>query len=158
MDRDELLAALRDHRLDAVLGIAESEWLDFKASHYDLGNRWHTSELAKDVSALANVSGGLIVVGVRTERPPDSDREQGAELRLLPRNIVSEQRYRDTIKSHVYPSVLGLEVYSRRPDPVLDGGDVRGLEWRQCCGVPVRVHPDRVDTDADGYGWLTRCG
>lgn len=72
---DDVEQLLREHRVDDLLGERERSWLDFKQSPYVLDGERGKSELAKDVTAVANSGGGCIVIGVRTRKDPaDVDR------------------------------------------------------------------------------------
>ena len=66
----EIKTILSDGREEQLLGVAESESLDFKAQPYALhdpnseAQRHHAWELAKDVAAMASCpQGGCIVIG-----------------------------------------------------------------------------------------------
>ena len=67
-NQHELLLALERRDYDSILGTAESEQIDFKEAPYQLDSPRQRWELAKDVAALANARGGLIVLGFRTSR------------------------------------------------------------------------------------------
>jgi predicted HTH transcriptional regulator len=66
--RSDLFQALARGDADRILGTAESSWLDFKQQPYILMQPDQPLELAKDVSALANSGGGVLVIGIATER------------------------------------------------------------------------------------------
>lgn len=61
----ELLAA---GDREQCVGLIEDERVECKAAPYRLDEERERLELAKDVSALANAQGGLIIVGLRTGR------------------------------------------------------------------------------------------
>ena len=66
---EEVLALLEAGRDDDLVGLEESPWFDAKRGAYTLGQcQTHKWELAKDVSAMANATGGLILVGAKTNR------------------------------------------------------------------------------------------
>jgi hypothetical protein len=65
-----VLGALEEKRFDSLIGLPECEWLEAKLSPYILDSLQQKCELAKDVTALANAAGGLIVIGFDTERHP----------------------------------------------------------------------------------------
>ena len=61
----ELVLALSRHDAKAVLGTPESSWVDFKDPRaYTLDTDLRKWELAKDVAAMANADGGLLVIGI----------------------------------------------------------------------------------------------
>jgi hypothetical protein len=62
-----LINALARREFDSILGTNESNWVDFKSAPYGLDNDRSRWELAKDVSAFANVGASAIVIGFETE-------------------------------------------------------------------------------------------
>ncbi len=60
----EVLEKLAAKQFDALIGVSEAAWLDAKESPYILDTLKQKLELAKDVSALANSAGGVIVLGL----------------------------------------------------------------------------------------------
>lgn len=67
-DADEVREALRVGRPERLIGTRECAWLDAKGQLYQLDQPRPAAELAKDVAALANMSGGVIVIGLRTRK------------------------------------------------------------------------------------------
>ncbi len=51
-----------------LIGQPEAVWLEFKTSPYQLSDERQKFELAKDVSAMANADGGVILMGVETQK------------------------------------------------------------------------------------------
>lgn len=66
----DVLEKLLVGQFDALIGLPESEWLEAKPSPYVLDTTKQKLELAKDVSALANAVGGVLVLGFDTVRDP----------------------------------------------------------------------------------------
>ncbi len=92
-------------------GVAEDGRIDFKSEPYKLDAEHGKYELAKDVAAFASGhERAVIVLGVQTEKPPDSPFEIAKRARGMPRQLINEKQYRDVIRSHVYPTVQGLKV------------------------------------------------
>jgi hypothetical protein len=60
-------------------------------------------ELAKDVTALANASGGIIVIGFDTTRDPLTDGERISKVCAFPLNLIDSDRYRKILRSMIYP-------------------------------------------------------
>ena len=108
------MAGARFRRLEQVLGgrIDEVGWpaleelvsaavpeapdLDFKQAHYGTSDN-DKRELAKDVAALANTSGGVILIGIEEREGVAS------ELRPLPFADEDERRYRQIVGNLVAP-------------------------------------------------------
>jgi len=66
-----------------LIGVFESQTLEFKLAPYQLGEDPGRAEFAKDICAMANGGGGLIVVGIETERDPDAGRDKSVRVRPL---------------------------------------------------------------------------
>jgi hypothetical protein len=112
---DEILAALEAEKPGALIGTPESAQIDFKAMPYLLETPKGKWELAKDVAGLANLGGGVLVIGVRTEKTEGNFREIAAELRPVGVAMLDRVRYHDVIRDLVRPAV-GFEV-AYFPDP-----------------------------------------
>lgn len=67
----EVLEKLAAKDFEGLIGLWESVWLEAKESPYILDAPKQKLELAKDVSALANSIGGIIVLGFDTARDSD---------------------------------------------------------------------------------------
>jgi hypothetical protein len=61
MTRDEALAILAGGDFERFIGVAESLEVEFKGEPYRAEQDSQKFELAKDVTALANAAGGVIV-------------------------------------------------------------------------------------------------
>lgn len=91
-----------------LLGQAEAEWIEAKSGGYQLDEPLAQHELAKDTSAFANGTGGLILIGFRTRRISGVDtiyRETP-----VPRGMIDVGRYRRTLDRLVYPAIEGLTI------------------------------------------------
>lgn len=92
----------------ALIGTYESVWLEAKAAPYRLAREADSYELAKDVAALANAAGGIIVIGAKTKSRPDGDEiSQINECRL---SDVSPRAYKALIRRRVFPKIEGFDV------------------------------------------------
>lgn len=87
----------------ALVGMAECVWMDAKESPYVLDTPKQKLELAKDVTALANAGGGLIVLGFDTERHPTTAAERISKVCLFPMALVNADRYGKILGSLVHP-------------------------------------------------------
>jgi schlafen family protein len=110
VDREEALAIIDAADFDQLIGVSESEELEFKRSPYHLEEEWQVFELAKDASALANLRGGLLLIGFATEQSPDSPVERVTEVRLFGEQLLDQQQYRDLLRDRVYPRIGGLRL------------------------------------------------
>jgi hypothetical protein len=110
MTREQLVAILRGGDFGRFVGVEENLEVEFKGEPYHLDTDAGKFELAKDASALANASGGAIVMGVRTERHAVSLADVAAEIRAFDRALVDENRYLDVLADRVYPRIRGIRV------------------------------------------------
>ena len=91
-----------------LVGVVETDEVEFKQEPYQLDKNPQKQELAKDVSGLANSKGGVIVIGVKTEKHPSLPHEQAIEVSPFP--IPSsggdmEQQYRNILKDWIFPAI-----------------------------------------------------
>jgi hypothetical protein len=93
---------------DALVGLAESEWLEAKSQPWNLDAEYGKVELAQDVASLANASGGVIVLGARTHKVDGE--ETITHVDGIDPVRFSPHRARMVIDARVYPPVIGLAV------------------------------------------------
>jgi hypothetical protein len=91
-----------------MIGQPESEWLEAKRQPYDLQKSPQRIELAKDIAALANADGGILIFGFSTSKKDGKDVINRVET--VPLKQVSKRRYLQTIRTRVFPMPQGLEV------------------------------------------------
>jgi hypothetical protein len=99
-------------RSDLLIGQRESSWLECKRALYRADEHGQY-ELTKDVAALANASGGLIVIGAECRK-----RVGHEEVVALPRVQLTRgdvQRYRAWIANGIYPRPQGVVVEAWPP-------------------------------------------
>lgn len=65
---DEAISILTSGDFAKLEGVIEDTQIEFKATPYQLDQESAKHELAKDVSALANSHGGIILIGFRTNK------------------------------------------------------------------------------------------
>jgi hypothetical protein len=92
---------------DALIGLAESAWLEVKSQAYDLPSFAAEIELAQDVARFANGDqSGLLALGFRTERRDGSDRIVKLALLDIPGKTVAQ--YKAVIERRIYPPIEGI--------------------------------------------------
>ncbi|WP_131787251.1 AlbA family DNA-binding domain-containing protein [Protofrankia symbiont of Coriaria ruscifolia] len=96
---------------EALVGVAENEWLDAKSEIYDFNSDRGKIEFAKDVAQFANSpSGGVLALGYRTRKRGGLDViHKMTPFPNLPANLV--QRMHDHLAARLYPPVSGLTVH-----------------------------------------------
>lgn len=157
---DEAREALANGRLEQFTGTRECRWLDAKKQPYKLGSPASDIELLKDVSALANAAGGILLIGFDTFQR--HGREVVGELRPVPVGSVDAERYRKLLRERVYPLIRNLQVDWVAVD---DASGVLAIDVpEQSESSKPFVVPGRNDTeglslpirDDDGTHWLSR--
>lgn len=109
---DEIEALLDSGRESELIGVAESDSLDFKQQPHQLSTDRGKWEWAKDVAALANSGGGALVVGVATSVPVDREEEIASEVTPFPAEMVNVKQHRDALdaRSGVYPTLRDVRI------------------------------------------------
>jgi hypothetical protein len=110
LTRDEALVVLQGGEFEPFVGQREDLELEFKGQPYQLDEETGKFELAKDVAALANGTGGVILIGIETERQEDSPLDEAVRVRPLGRRLVDTTRYEAVVGERVYPPIQGLRV------------------------------------------------
>jgi hypothetical protein len=154
----EARGAIASGRLELISGTRECSWLDVKKEHYKLGHPASNVELLKDVTAFANASGGLLIVGFETRL--EDGREVVGAITPVSTTAVSAEQYRKILRTQVFPMIRELSVewaaldggagvlvvdIPRQPDadkPFL----IPGRTDREGFSLPIR--------DGDGTLWL----
>src|SRR5690625_2496486 len=98
---------LTDELLDAAVsqGIEETDDLDWK-SELPPAKGLSQTDFPKDVAAMANSGGGLIVFGVRESQKAATDRVDVGEF-----DEVYERSFRSVAITAISPPVFGLNVH-----------------------------------------------
>jgi len=118
----ELRAALGAGDFDRLLGTPEDTWIDFKKEPYRLDTFKGKWEYAKDVAALANASGGCLVIGVKTGRPQNEPISVAESYVSVPKKLVDIKQHGDMLLNGVYPEVWGVTMSWFPPDSGSDAG------------------------------------
>jgi hypothetical protein len=110
VNRQELLEHLDAGDFDALIGEAESAEVDFKREPYRLDEPAQPFELAKDITALANIEpGGLLVVGFWAPKLEGADVEVVESVHVFPRTMFNRDAWLDKAQQLIYPTVVGLD-------------------------------------------------
>ena len=106
----EVIEVLQSGGFDALKGTVEDGQVEFKGSLYQLSNDALKCELAKDVSALANSEGGIIVLGVRTSQDQLSPVEYVDECRPFDQTLFNADQYGKILDDWICPAVVSIEL------------------------------------------------
>jgi hypothetical protein len=108
------LAQVRDivarQALSEFIDVLENEVIDFKGEPYRLNTDQEKAELAKDITALANTSGGYIILGIKTTKLPTYNADIAHELRPIPKELLQPEQYQSVAKDWIYPPIHQLRV------------------------------------------------
>ncbi len=105
---DEIEKVLAYGDFDHLIGVIEDERLECKSGPYTLENDHQKLELAKDVSALANSGGGIILIGAKTEKDPAHLGDEIKEIRPFVQALIDTERYQNVVGDWVFPPWTGF--------------------------------------------------
>jgi len=96
-------------KFDSFVGELENECFDAKAQPYRADDPGKF-EMAKDVCAFANASGGYILIGLRTKHSAVHHGDKVEKFRPVPRTLVDTTQCMNILDDWCYPPVEGLSV------------------------------------------------
>jgi hypothetical protein len=105
----EIISILESGHFDRLLGGLEDEHLECKREPYKLQLDAEKMELAKDISALANADGGIILIGVKTEKDPTVAGDVIRHCGCFIEGFVDFNQYENVLLDWVIPSIRGLK-------------------------------------------------
>ncbi len=112
----EIQEILARGAFDELTGALENEIFEAKADPWDLDSERGKFDLAKDISSLANVRGGIIVVGATPFESPTKQRREVKGIRRLPASFTPSDRYWDIVAHWIYKPPIGVN-FRWHPDP-----------------------------------------
>ena len=89
-------------------GQVENDWLECKGQPYQIQKDHNKRELAKDVSSVANRSGGLILIGVKTQKSTSHFGDEISDISPMDRVLVDPGQYQKVIKEWIFPEPDGI--------------------------------------------------
>jgi hypothetical protein len=112
MSFESVKAIIDGHAYGSLIGLREDAWLEAKGgTPYDLNSPAGRYELAKDVTAFANGTGGIVVIGLTTTRHANTQTDEITAYDLCPQNAFNPTQYASLIAEYVHPAIDGLAVY-----------------------------------------------
>lgn len=106
---DEITELLARGKFDSFVGEVESECFDAKDQPYHADDPGKF-EMAKDVCAFANASGGYILIGLRTKQSLVHHADEVEKVRVVAQTLVNTTQYVNILDDWCYPAVEGLSV------------------------------------------------
>lgn len=110
LEPEQVRAILERGNFDELVGTVEDERLECKAAIYQVQDDHEKQEFAKDISALANAQGGLILIGVKTERDPTHFGDEIIEIRPFAQTRFNPNQWQAVLQSWIYPSLQHIEI------------------------------------------------
>lgn len=107
---EEVTTIVQSGDFDALLGAMEDHQLECKSSPYRLDDESEKFELAKDVSAMADVSGGVVLIGVRTRKDATLSADFVCDVSPFEESQISIKQYSDVLRQWVYPPLQTPEI------------------------------------------------
>ncbi len=107
---EEVERILTSGNFESLKGAIEDEKLECKSEPYLLENDHHKLELAKDVSALANSGGGVVLIGAKTEKDPSHLGDEIKEIRPFAQSLIDTERYQNIVTDWIFPTLDNLVV------------------------------------------------
>jgi hypothetical protein len=112
MSFESVKAFIDGHAYGSLIGLQEDTWLEAKGSTpYNLNTPAGRYELAKDVAAFANGSGGIVIVGLQTTRHATTQTEEITAYDLCAEPTFDAAEYASLIAEYIHPAIEGLAVY-----------------------------------------------
>ncbi|MFX1563276.1 MAG: helix-turn-helix domain-containing protein [Promethearchaeota archaeon] len=110
LDQNRIREILGSGKFATLEGEFESQQLECKRQPYRLDSDVEKLELAKDVAALANAKGGVIVIGYATEEDPIHRGDQIKKARPFNKELFDPTRYQQVLENWLWPPLHGLEI------------------------------------------------
>ncbi len=122
---DKLEDILARGAFDELRGEYENQWFDAKKQPYQIEFERQKAEMARDVASLANLDGGYILIGVRTES--ESVPHAGdiiKEIHPFEPALVDTDQLEKILRSSIIPVPDGIEIRWNPTSDELDKGVV----------------------------------
>src|SRR5262249_48977387 len=108
--RQEILSLLTTGNFDALVGEFETDTLECKRDPYVLANEEQRLQLAKDVSALANGAGGILLIGFATEKDATHRDDRIASVNPIQLAQFNKAQYESLIAQWTWPKLSNVEI------------------------------------------------
>lgn len=95
---------------EALIGEVEGAEFECKAQPYRTDSEAGKRELAKDVSAFANASGGFIFIGVKTKQSETRFGDEVEAIRPFSQLLVNTSQYIDITRAWVFPEIADIDI------------------------------------------------
>src|SRR6266540_2600364 len=108
----DIIAALANwsHDETPLLEVFESREVEFKKTSYPLDTDKGKAEFAKNIAGMANGGGGVIVLGVETQRDVATGRDKSIGVKPLASGSTNVQQMEAVARSWLCPPQRDLEI------------------------------------------------
>jgi hypothetical protein len=110
LDPEKVRGIIESGEFGELVGAIEDERLECKAAPYQVEHEHQKLELAKDVSALANAEGGVILVGVETGKDLTHYGDEIKSVHPFAQELLNPDQYHAILGSWIYPTLERVEV------------------------------------------------
>ncbi len=125
---EEIQQILSRGAFQELIGALENEFFEAKSEPWDLETERGQLNMAKDISSLANLRGGVIVIGAVAHEADTYQRNEIQEIHPLPISLTPSDRYQHVLREWVYP-VPQVE-FRWHEDPTDPGRGIIGVNVR----------------------------
>lgn len=110
MNKEELENIIATSDFEQLIGEIENDWLECKSQPYQIEKDKDKRELVKDITSLANIQGGYIIIGIKTKRSATHFGDEIEKIRPFKQELINPTQYHDVIKHWTYPEVENINI------------------------------------------------
>lgn len=107
---NEIRSILDSGDFNKFIGAVEDAQLECKDAPYQIKHDHQKQEFAKDISGLANADGGIILLGIKTDRHPTHFGDEITTVNPFVQSLVDPNQYHDILQSWIYPPLQQVEI------------------------------------------------
>jgi predicted HTH transcriptional regulator len=107
---EEVTGILSRGAFAELISAVEHAQFECKSGLYDTKTAKGKIELAKDVSALANSSGGYLLIGPATTKSPLHQGDEVTSVSDFASSAFQTDTYRNILTAYIYPPITDLKI------------------------------------------------
>jgi hypothetical protein len=144
MDHNDAKNAIDSGNYSGLIGCLENETIEAKSEMYT-PDEAGKQELSKDVCSFANRSGGIIIIGAKTQKDSSLRSDKISSLNPLAQDLIDPKAYYNVLKEWVFPKIEDIQVnWVPSPDD-----DSRGLVYIFIPAQREQMKPFLIKRDID---------